>query len=88
MAGETGPPRYAVGCALAIPGFFAGGMIGAAIAKLVGAVRGCTPPQGFPACDIWAFVLPCGVIGSVMLATVVMLRLRPGKRDEDPTPRS
>lgn len=85
---EAGPSRYAIGCALAIPGFFAGGMIGAAIAKIVGMVRGCTPPAGFPACDIWAFVLPCGVIGSMALALAIIVRLRPQRRSEDSTPRT
>jgi hypothetical protein len=73
---------------LAIPGFFAGGMIGAAVAKIVGAVRGCTPPQGFPACDIWSFVLPCGIIGGLSLATAIVLRLRPDRGVKDPTDRS
>jgi hypothetical protein len=73
---EGGWSRYAVGCLLAIPGFFAGGMIGAAVAKLVGSVRGCRPTQGFPACDIWSYVLPFGVIGALGLALAIMLRLR------------
>jgi hypothetical protein len=60
---------------MAIPGFFAGGMIGAAVAKIVGTVRGCTPPQGFPACDIWSFVLPAGIIGSLSLAAAIVIRL-------------
>jgi hypothetical protein len=63
-------------------------MIGAAMAKIVGAVRGCTPPQGFPACDIWSYVVPCGVIGALSLATAVVLRLRPGRGAVDPTNRS
>jgi hypothetical protein len=60
---------------MAIPGFFAGGMIGAAVAKVVGTLRGCTPPQGFPACDIWSFVLPAGIIGSLSLAAAIVIRL-------------
>ena len=63
-------------------------MLGAAMAKIVGAVRGCAPPQGFPACDIWSFVLPCGVIGGLSLALAIMLRLRPGREATDPTERS
>ena len=87
MAGG-GTPRYAVGCLFAIPGFFAGGMIGAAVAKIVGAVRGCTPPQGFPACDIWSFVLPLGVVGGLSLAAAIVLRLRPDREAENQTERS
>ena len=84
----AGTPRYAVGCLFAIPGFFAGGMIGAAVAKIVGAVRGCTPPQGFPACDIWSYVVPCGVIGGLSLAAAIVLRLRADPGAKDPTERS
>jgi hypothetical protein len=83
-----GTPRYAIGCLFAIPGFFAGGMIGAAAAKIVGSVRGCTPPQGFPACDIWSFVLPCGVIGGLSLAVAIVLRFRSDRDASDPTERS
>jgi hypothetical protein len=85
---EAGPSRYAIGCLLSIPGFFAGGMIGAAMAKIVGSVRGCVPPQGFPACDIWSYVLPCGVIGALSLATAIVLRMRPDRGLEEPTKRS
>jgi hypothetical protein len=88
VVAEAGPSRYAIGCLLAIPGFFAGGMIGAAVAKIVGSARGCIPPQGFPACDIWSYVLPCGVIGALSLATAIVLRLRPDRGVEDPTKRS
>jgi hypothetical protein len=63
-------------------------MIGAAAAKIVGSVRGCTPPQGFPACDIWSFVLPCGVIGGLSLAVAIVLRLRSDRDASDPTERS
>jgi hypothetical protein len=85
---EGGPARYTVGCLLAVPGFFAGGMIGAATAKIVGAVRGCAPPQGFPACDIWSYVLPGGAIGALALGTAIVLRLRPDRGAVDPMKRS
>jgi hypothetical protein len=54
-------------------------MIGAAVAKLVGSVRGCRPPQGFPACDIWSYVVPAGVIGALGLAVAIVWRLRPSR---------
>jgi hypothetical protein len=73
---------------MAIPGFFAGGMIGAAVAKIVGVLRGCTPPQGFPACDIWSFVLPAGVIGSLSLAAAIVIRLGRDRDRQDSTQRS
>ncbi|HZO20158.1 MAG TPA: hypothetical protein VFB46_14305 [Gemmatimonadaceae bacterium] len=62
-------------------------MIGAAAAKIVGSVRGCEPPSGFPACDIWSFVVPAGVIGALSLATAIVLRLRPDRESADPTKR-
>ncbi len=63
-------------------------MIGAAVARIIGAARGCIPPQGFPACDIWSYVLPGGVIGAVSLATAIVLRLRPDREVEDSRTRS
>jgi hypothetical protein len=73
---------------MAIPGFFAGGMIGAAVAKIVGMMRGCTPPQGFPACDIWSFVVPAGIIGSLSLAAAIVIRLGQDRGRQDSTDRS
>jgi hypothetical protein len=73
---------------MAIPGFFAGGMLGAAVAKIVGTLRGCTPPQGFPACDIWSFVLPAGIVGSLLLAAVIVIRLGRDRGGLDSTERS
>ena len=54
-------------------------MIGAAVAKIVGSVRGCRPPQGLPACEIWSYVLPAGVIGALGLAVAIVWRLRPNR---------
>ncbi len=74
------PPRFAIGCLLLFPGFFGGGMIGALVARIVTSFRRCVPPEGFPACDIWMFVLPASVIGGLTLSTVVIWRLR--RRDD------
>jgi len=63
---------------MTVPGFFGGGMIGALVAKTVGGMRECVPPQGYPACDVWAYVVPAGVIGMVLLPSVVLWRLRRG----------
>ena len=59
-----------------VPGFFGGGMIGALVAKVVGGMRECVPPEGYPACDVWSFVLPAGVVGVVLLPSLVLWRLR------------
>jgi hypothetical protein len=60
-------------------GFFGGGMIAALVAKIVGAVRGCVPPEGFPACNTWSFVLPGALLGAVGLPTAAIRRLRHGR---------
>ncbi len=68
-------PRY--GCiafVFAFAGFFGGGMIAAAIAKVVGRLQRCTPPEGFPACDLWSYVLVGALIGVVTLPTVTIWR--------------
>jgi hypothetical protein len=59
-----------------VPGFFGGGMIGALVAKVVGSMRQCVPPEGYPACDVWSFVLPAGIVGIVLLPSLVLWRLR------------
>jgi len=59
-----------------VPGFFGGGMVGALVAKVVGSMRECAPPEGYPACDVWSFVVPGGLIGIVLLPSLVLWRLR------------
>jgi hypothetical protein len=82
---ERGPetsvwPYIGVGCLTLPVGFFGGGMIAVLIAKIVGAVTGCIPPEGFPACATWDFLLPGALIGSVGLPTMAILRLRQGRK--------
>jgi hypothetical protein len=72
-------PYIGVGCFTTVIGFFGGGMIAALVAKVVGAARGCVPPEGFPACDTWSFVLPGALIGAVLLPTAAIWRLRKGR---------
>ena len=54
-------------------------MIAALVAKIVGAASGCVPPQGFPACNTWSFVLPGAFLGAVVLPTAALWRLRAGR---------
>jgi hypothetical protein len=68
-----------VGCFTVVIGFFGGGMIAALVAKIVGAARGCVPPEGFPACNTWSFVLPGAFTGAVVLPTAAIRRLRHGR---------
>ncbi len=74
-----GPGRFLVGCVLMIPGFFGGGMIGAAVAAMIGRLRRCTPPEGLPACNLEPFLFVGGIVGAVLLGGVVIWRLRPRK---------
>jgi hypothetical protein len=69
-------PYIGVGCITVVVGFFGGGMMGALVAKIVGSARGCIPMQGFPACDVWSFVLPAAVLGAVGLPAAALWRLR------------
>lgn len=80
---ETRPtfwPYIGVGCLTWTVGFFGGGMIAAFVAKVVGSARGCKPPEGFPACDTWSFVLPGAVIGAVGLSAAALRRLRQSRQ--------
>jgi hypothetical protein len=83
VAGREGPPatppnRFAIGCLLLLPGLFGGGMVGALVAKVVGNFKRCVPPEGFPACEVWQFVLPGAAIGAVLLPALVLWRVRSG----------
>ena len=75
-APAAGPNRFAIGCLMALPGFFGGGMVGALVAKIVGSFTGCPPPEGVPACDLGTYVAPGAVIGLVLLPSLVLWRLR------------
>ena len=54
-------------------------MIAVLIAKIAGAVRGCIPPEGFPACNTWEFLWPGALIGLVGLPLTALLRLHRGR---------
>ncbi len=75
--GEAPPSkaRYLIGCWLAIVGYFAGGMVAVGIAKLVGQLRRCTPPEGYPACDFESYFRVGTAIGLVLLPGVVVWKL-------------
>jgi hypothetical protein len=64
-----------VGCWLAVVGYLAGGMIAVAIAKLAGAVRGCTPQKDMPACDFETYLRVGTTIGLIVLPAVVIWRM-------------
>ena len=64
----------------AVGGYFGGGMIAVLVAKLVGALRGCEPPEGVPACGWENYAVVGCVIGVVLLPTVTLLRLRQSAR--------
>jgi hypothetical protein len=69
-----------VGCITAPIGFFGGGMIAVLVAKITGAIQGCKPPEGLPACHTWEFLYPGALIGLVALPTVALWRLRQGRK--------
>jgi hypothetical protein len=73
-----------VGCFTMPIGFFGGAMIAVLIAKIVGAAKGCTPPEGFPACNTFEFFFSGGLIGLIGLPTVAVLRLRKGRQVAGP----
>ena len=83
-ASPAGPPvdeprpsraRYLGGCWLAIVGYFAGGMLGVAVAKFVGQFTNCRPAQGFPACDFETYFRVGTAVGVVILPAFFIWRL-------------
>jgi hypothetical protein len=77
-------PYIGVGCLTVTVGFFGGVMIAALVAKIVGSARGCVPPEGFPACNTWSFVLPGALLGAVVLPAAALRRLRESRTSHDP----
>jgi hypothetical protein len=61
-------------------GFFGGGMIAVLFAKVMGAIQGCKPPEGLPACHTWEFLYPGALIGLIGLPTLALWRLRRGRK--------
>ncbi|MBX6331860.1 MAG: hypothetical protein IRY91_08435 [Gemmatimonadaceae bacterium] len=81
---------FAVGCLLAIPGFFGGGMIAVGIGKIVDGLTRCQPAEGWPVCNTPAYLLVGAVAGAILLPSVVvwlMLR-RKGARTTGNSDRS
>lgn len=71
-----------VGCVTAVAGFFSGGMIGVFVAKVVGSIQGCEPPQGVPACN-WPVYAVIGMgVGALTLPSLVMWRLTRSDTDQ------
>ena len=71
-----------VGCLTAVAGFFSGGMIGVFIAKVVGSIQRCEPPQGVPACN-WPVYAVIGMgVGVLTLPSLVMWRLTRSDTDQ------
>jgi hypothetical protein len=64
-----------IGCVMTFAGFFGGGMIAVLIAKMVGSVQGCKPPEGLPACNWWVYAGIGALIGAATLPVGVLILL-------------
>ena len=64
-----------VGCVTAIAGFFSGGMFGVLVAKFVGSMQGCKPPEGLPACNWWVYAGIGAGVGALTLPVIALARL-------------
>jgi hypothetical protein len=73
--GEVIARNVGIGCVMTFAGFFAGGMIAVLVAKILGSVYGCKPPEGLPACNWWVYAGIGALIGAVTLPVGVLIRL-------------
>ena len=72
-----------MGCLTATVGLFGGAMIFVLIAKIVGALRGCTPdPDTGAPCNWFIFAVCGGLFGLVAIPTVAISRMRGGEKAE------
>jgi hypothetical protein len=67
--------RYLVGCWFALVGYLGGGMIALVVARIVGSVLGCAPPEGQLACDADKFVFVGATLGGIVLPAYIVWRL-------------
>jgi hypothetical protein len=73
--GERVAKNLGIGCVTAVGGTFGGGMIAVLIAKIVGSVESCPPPEGVPACN-WPVYAVIGMgVGLLTLPTIVLWRV-------------
>jgi hypothetical protein len=79
-------PYIGVGCVTTAAGFFGGGMIGVFVGWIVGHIRQCTPPpESFPICGFFPYWISGMLLGTIVLPSVALTRLRRGRRDPVPT---
>jgi hypothetical protein len=71
-----------IGCVTTFAGFFSGGMVGVLIAKIVGSVQRCKPPEGLPACNWWVYAGVGAVLGALTLPVLALSRLNRRKPAE------
>jgi MFS family permease len=78
---RRGPAVAAIGCLMAVAGFFSGAMVAVLVARFVSWASHCPYDAGLPACDWQEYAGIGGLIGLVSLPTLVLLRLgRPRRR--------
>ena len=66
----------AVGCLMAVAGFFAAAMVGVLLGRWIGSARGCVAGEGLPACDWQWFFFGAGIVGAVTLPFFTLRALR------------
>jgi hypothetical protein len=73
-------PYLGVGCLTAVSGMMAFAMISVLLAKIVGYARGCAADAetGAP-CNWYTFAVRGGLIGLVVVPTIVIRRMRKGR---------
>jgi hypothetical protein len=76
-------PYIGIGCITVVAGFFGGGMIAMLVAKIVGAIRSCTPDaeSGAP-CGWYNYMIVGACSGAILLPTVTILLRRRGARKQ------
>lgn len=71
-----GANRFAVGCLMAVAGFFSGAMVAVLIGRFYSSATHCQYDAELPACNWQSFAGVGGLIGLVTLPALVLWRLR------------
>ncbi len=80
--GEIIARNIGVGCITTFAGFFSGGIVAVMIAKFVGSMQGCKPPEGLPACNWYVYAGIGAVLGALTLPVLALRRLNRSRPNE------
>ncbi len=80
--------QVGIGCFMAVVGFFAGGMVGVLVSKIVAFFTKAPKCDGIPTCDWYIYMFVGGLLAALTLPWLVVSAMRqPAPPPAEPTDR-